>query len=146
MENRIAMAHKNIPSREIFRSRQGGGEVLEGEDRKNKKYLRPSTYWGKLWNLYLFQWRQWSCLHTTVLPLSNYTLPCLDTVTTRPFTTSLEERHSLARILPYNSGLFNVRFKRFSPSLRGERGGGSVWLYLWPWQLFTSKDSWVTNI
>lgn len=65
--------------------------------------------------------------------------------TTRPYATALEKR-SLARTLPSTSGLFNVIFKRFSLSLRSKGGGGSVWLYLWPWQLFTSRDSWVTNI
>ena len=42
--------------------------------------------------------------------------------TTRLYATAPEEKHSLARTLPSTSGLFNVIFKRFSPSLRSEGG------------------------
>lgn len=41
--------------------------------------------------------------------------------TTRLYATALEKR-SLARTLPSTSGLFNVIFKRFSPSLRSKGG------------------------
>lgn len=159
-ENWIDTVHRNFPFIEIFVAQwEVGGR---GEDRKNKKVLKgwdkllvplsfemsqPSACWAKLWNLYLHH-RAGKLLTYSSAPPSTCTVPCLAPGTPkpgRPYAPTLEKQHSLWEPFPPLQD-YSVRYLIDSPHLLEVKGGGSVWLYLWPWQLFTSRDSWVTNI
>lgn len=157
-KNWIVTVQRNIPFIEIFGAQW---EVGGRDDRKNKKMLKG---WDNLlvpvfYNISalvpvelnlencIYITELGGCSHTSVLPPSSiYRVPCLAPGTPQSRETLCTHPGEAVRTLPSTSGLFSAIFKLFSPSFRSEGEGGSVWLYLWPWQLFTSRDSWVTNI